>query len=180
MKRLLLMLGLLLASGSVSAQTDSANSEQLIARIVEVEKQQRQQVKDLVILSEYIKGEEKDDGTFEEKVRFHKRISIKFLADTAWMHEEYLSGMKEGKQMSEKDCQDAAKEDREKKKRRSTPNISYPMVRPFYPEKRALYQIDYLGVAGERVDGYLCHYFKVTAKEPADTLINGDYFFDTE
>ncbi|MBK7141882.1 MAG: hypothetical protein IPH75_07365 [bacterium] len=178
MKRILIVFGMMLAALSVSAQTESP--EQLIEKIVQVDKAQRAQVKDLVVLSEYIKGEEKDDGTFEEKVRFNKRISIKYLADTALMHEEYLSGIKEGKPMSDKDCQDAAKEDREKKKRRATPNISYPMLKPFYPEKREIYTIDYLGVAGERVDGYLCHYFKVTAKEPADTLLNGDYFFDTE
>ncbi len=180
MKSILTLVFTLLTALSLSAQTTPPDAEQLIAKILEVDKQQREQIKDLVILSEYIKGEEKDDGTFEEKVRFNKRISIKYLADTAWMHEEYLSGVKEGKPMSDKDCQNAAKEDREKKKRRATPNISYPMLKPFYPEKRALYQIDYLGIAGERVDGYLCHYFKVTAKEPIDTLLNGDYFFDTE
>ncbi len=178
MRQLCIFVGLLILSLSAVAQTDSP--EQLIEKIVQVDKQQREQVKDVVLLSEYIKGEEKDDGRFEEKIRFSKRISIKYLADTALMHEEYLSCIKEGKPQSAKDCEKSAHEDLEKKKRRATPNISYPMVKPFYPEKRSIYTISYMGVAGERVDGYLCHHFNVTAIEPADTLLNGDYFFDTE
>lgn len=178
MKFILIILGLLIAAFTVAAQTESP--DQLIEKIVQADKQHRDKLKDVVLLSEYIKGEEKDDGTFEEKIRFKKRISIKYLADTALMHEEYLSCIKDGKQLSEKDCLKAAEEDQEKKKRRSTPNISFPMVKPFYPERRALFTIAYKGVAGERVDNYLCHHFQVTAKEPSDTLLNGDFFFDTE
>jgi hypothetical protein len=178
MKHLIILVGLLLMALAAAAQTES--SEQLIERIVQVDKQQREQLKDIVLLSEYIKGEEKDDGTFEEKIRFKKRITIKYLADTALMHEEYLSCIKEGKPQSDKDCRKSADEDREKKKRRATPGISFPMVKPFYPEKRSIYEISYKGIAGERVDGYLCYHFNVTPNEPADTLLTGDYFFDTE
>ena len=178
MKHFIILAGLLILALSATAQTESP--EQLIEKIVQVDKLQREQLKNLVLLSEYIKWEEKDDGTFEEKIRFKKRISIKYLADTALMHEEYLSCVKEGKPQGDKDCQKSADEDQEKKKRRATPGISFPMVKPFYPEKRSIYTISYKGIAGERVNGYLCYHFNVTANEPADTLLNGDYFFDTE
>ena len=68
----------------------------------------------------------------------------------------------------------------EKRQKRKARDISHPMVRPFYKERRPLYDISYQGVAEERIDDRVCHHFRVTAKQPADSLINGDYYFEAE
>ena len=54
------------------------------------------------------------------------------------------------------------------------------MLKPFYPEWRALYDISYVGVADQRFDDLVCHQFRVSAKQPTDSLINGDYYFEAE
>lgn len=179
MKYMMLLLTIFLVASAALGQPGN-DQESLIARILEVDKQQRDQIKNLVLTADYSKGEEDDQGKYVEKASFTKKVSIKYLADTALMHEDFINCWKEGKQQSDKDCQKAAEEDMEKKRRRATPNIAYPILRPFYASHRPLYNIEYRGVAGERVNEYLCHHFSVTAKEPSDTLINGDYYFDTE
>lgn len=165
---------------SLSAQEDNGiDPEALIDRILSVEKAQRAELHDVIFDAEYIEGEQKDDG-FKEKVRFDKRIYLKFFPDTVWFHEQYLAYYKDGKLQSEKDLRKEAASRMEKKKKRNMRDISYPMLKPFYPDERALYDITYRGVPEETIDGYVCHHFRVKAKEESDTLINGDFYFDAE
>lgn len=169
---------LLLVTPAFAQQAD--DQEALITKILAVDTQQRNQLKDLVLTAQHTKGEENSRGAYTEKARFTKKISIKYLADTALLHEEFINCWKDGKPQSDKECRKAAAEDQEKKSRRATPNIAYPILRPFYSSHRPLYAVEYRGIAGERVNDFLCHHFAVTAKVPADTLINGDYYFDAE
>jgi hypothetical protein len=59
-------------------------------------------------------------------------------------------------------------------------DISYPMIRPFTQRHRALYTITYQGIVPEKIENYICHKFRVDAIEPADSLINGDYYFESD
>jgi len=154
--------------------------EALIAQILQVSAEQQAKLRDAVFDAEYIEGETKDDGQLEEKLRFMKRISIKYFPDTAWFHEQYIQYYKDGKLKSDEDCQKEAKERLEKKRRRGAMDISYPMIRPFTPRHRGLYTITYQGITSEKIDNYTCHRFTVTAIEPADSLINGDYYFESD
>lgn len=172
-------LAAVLSSPMVTAQTSEIDPNALIEQILATDMHQREDVKDVTFESEYIEGEETDKG-FKEKVRFSKKVQIKYLKDTAWYHEEYLQYFKNGELQKTKDCADAAKEKMEKKKRRKSKDISYNMIEPFYPAKRPLYDITYKGIAEIKVDGRTCHHFVVRAKEPSDQLINGDYYFESE
>jgi hypothetical protein len=165
---------------TTSAQTSAGiDPEALIAQILVTDAHQREDVKDVTFESQYIEGEETEKG-FKEKVRFNKKVHIKYFKDTAWYHEEYLEYYKEGELQSMKECAGAAKEKMEKKKRRKSKDISYNMLEPFYPAKRPLYDVTYSGVSDIKIDGRSCHHFVVRAKEPADSLINGDYYFESE
>jgi hypothetical protein len=169
----------LLSSSAAMAQTSEIDPNALIEQILATDMHLRENIKDVTFESEYIEGEETDNG-FKETVRFNKKVQIKYLKDTAWYHEEYLQYFKEGELQKTKDCADAAKEKMEKKKRRKSKDISYNMLEPFYPAKRPLYDINYKGVADVKIDGRTCHHFVVRAKEPSDQLINGDYYFESE
>ncbi|PWB72520.1 hypothetical protein C3F09_06530, partial [candidate division GN15 bacterium] len=103
-----------------------------------------------------------------------------YFPDTAWFHEEYVQCYKDGKLQSDEDCRKTAKERMEKKKRRGAMDISYPIIRPFTPRQRALYTITYQGVQTAKIEGYTCHKFTVAATQPADSLINGDYYFEAD
>ena len=164
----------------VRAQVDDGiDPDALIERILAVEDQQRQQISTVIVDAEYVEGEEKD-GEFFEKVRFIKKIYIKYLADTALYHEDYVEYYKDGKLQSQKDLDKEARDRKEKKAKRKVKDISFSMLQPFRPDYRDLYDIEYLGVSPDPVEGYVAHHLEVTAKEDADSLINGDYFFDVE
>jgi len=175
----LLALAMLWSPRAVSQEDNGIDPEALIDRILSVQAQQRAELHDVIFDAEYVEGDQKDDG-FHEKVRFDKRIYLKFLPDTVLFHEEYLAYYKDGKLQSEKELRKEAAERMAKKKKRHMRDISYPMLKPFYPEERALYDITYKGVPREDIDGYVCHHFQVKAKEESDTLINGDFYFDAE
>ena len=177
-KYFMLILLLFITVSFISAQNKSTDST-LIKQILEVDKQQRDIVKNVTFDAEFVEGENKD-GEFVEKVRFEKKIYIKYEADTAFLVEDYLAYYKKSVKQSEEKLQAAAKERKEKKKKRKTSDISYSMLKPFYPKNKDLYTIEYLGIAPDTIEGYICHSFKVRAKEDKAYLLNGSYYFDSE
>jgi len=168
-----------LAVSSYSQENQDIDVEALIDQIISVEKQQQEQINTLVFDAEYIEGEHNKDG-FKEKVRFTKKIYVKYQGDSALFVEEYLEYYKDGELKSEKDLQKEAKKRKEEKKKRKARDVSYSMIRPFYPEWRNMYEIKYMGIDTEESEEYTCHHFKLTALEESDSLINADYYFDAE
>ncbi len=178
---IILLLPLALVASRTSAQSPGGiDPEALIGRTLTVDSEQRAQVKDISYDAEYVEKEEGDHGEAKEKVRLMKRIYVKYFPDTAWYHEDFQQYYKDGKLQSPDDLKKEAADRKEKKRRRGAMDISYPMLKPFWTNHRALYTIEYKGMAEEQVDGRSCHHFVVTAKEPADSLINGDYYFEAE
>ena len=186
MKRLslamILLLPLALSASKTWAQTPAGiDPEAIINRILTVDQEQRNQVKDVVFDAEYVEKDEGDNGSNgepKEKVRLMKRVYLKYFPDTAWYHEDYTQFYKEGRLQTSDDLKKEAADRKEKKRRRGALDISYPMLKPFWANHRALYTIEYKGIASEQVDSRSCHHFTVTAKEPADSLFNGDYYFE--
>ncbi len=166
--------------GGISSQTDAIDAGALIESILYIDEQQAEQIKDLVLDAEYIEGEMNDRGEFEQKVRILKKIYIKYLPDTALMYERYLKLYKEGKLQDEETTQKEARERLEKKRKRKSQDISWSLLTPFREGNRDLYDIVYVGVPDEKIEGKSCHYFRVTAIEKDPRLINGDYYFDAE
>lgn len=165
---------------AVVAQDDTvAEEEILIERILNVEKQWQETVNTLTLDAEYVEGEWKDEE-FKEKVKIIKKIYIKYLEDTALYAEEFLEFYKDGERKSDKDMRNEKKDRDEKRIKRKMRTVAYSMLTPFHNDQAALYDITYVGIADEEIDGYTCHQFEVTAKEEEEQLINGDYFFDTE
>ncbi len=179
---LCLWLVALLSSGRVNGQTDAGiDPDALLARVLAVETEQHDRLHDVVFDAEYVEGEYKNnDAEFVEKLRFVKRIAIKYLPDTAWYHEQYLDYYLDGKLRSAEDRDKEAAERAEKKVRRKAYDISYPMLREFTPARRSLYDIAYKGVTTEPINDHICHRFSIKAIQPADSLINGEYYFEAE
>lgn len=173
-----LCLGAVFAHSQIIDQQDSGiDPEALIERILAVHDQQMQKLHDVTFDAEYVEGEEKD-GKYEEKLRIVKKVYIMYVDDTALYKEKYLELYKDGQLKSRKDLEKEYKDRMEKKAKRKGRDISYPMLRPFFPERRDLYNIRYIGVDDDRIEGYVCHHFRVEAREEADSLINGDYYFE--
>jgi hypothetical protein len=152
----------------------------LIQQILNVQAKQRAAINDVILDAEYIEGDKENDGTLEEKKRFIKKIYVRYLPDTTWYHEDYLEYYKEGKLQEEKELAKQAREQAEKKQKRKTRNMAYPMLTPFEPHNQDQYVIAYQGVTEERIEGFVCHQFRVDAREKDPDRINGDYWFDAE
>ncbi len=165
--------------GARGQTDDGIDPEALIERILLVEQRQQESINDIVFDAEYIEGEEKD-GEFREKVRFVKKVFIKYSGDTVLFHEDYLEYYKDGELKRDKDRDDEAKSREEKKRKRKTRDISYSMLEPFYADQREQYDISYEGVTDDHVDGYICHQFRVTSIGENERAINGDFFFEAE
>jgi hypothetical protein len=175
------MIGLSLLATTLPAQDSGGiDPEALIERILAADQVQCDLVDDVTFEAEYIEREDKGDEGIKEKVRLTKKVYIKYFEDTAWYAEEFLEYYKDGELKSDEDLSKEAADRTEKKIKRKARDISFPMLRPFYPERRELYDIEYVGVAEERIDDYVCHHFHATAREPSDSLINGDYYFESE
>ncbi|MEW5994381.1 MAG: hypothetical protein AB1744_08290 [Candidatus Zixiibacteriota bacterium] len=168
------------AAASAFWQETGIDPEVLIDQILAVEAQQRDQIRDMTLDAEYIEGKREKDGAMKEEKRFLKTVYLQFLLDTTLFREEYLEYYKEGELQSEEELTGQAKEQTEKRRKRKTRHIGYPMLEPFTPDHGNDYTMDYLGVAQERIDGYVCHHFRVTALERDSEHLNGDYYFEAE
>ena len=178
---ILIVVALCLAAGSLSAQTAAGiEPEALIERILAADKAQRDRVKDVSFDAEYVEREDIGNNETKEKVRFEKEVFVKYLPDTAWYAERYLAYYLDGELKTKADLEAEAADRMEKKKQRNGRDISFPMLKPFYPAQRALYDIAYVGLAEQRFDDRICHHFRVMAIQPSDDLINGDYYFEAE
>jgi len=171
---------LIALSPALAEEQNGIDPEALIERILAVDREQRAQIQDLTFDAEYVEREDKGEEGFKEKLRLIKKVYIKFVGDTAWYHEDFLELYKEGERRSDDDLRAEARDRREKKEKRKGRDISYPILRPFYPEHRDFYDITYLGVADDRIQDRVCHQFRVKAKEETDSLINGDFYFEAE
>ncbi|MBN1213797.1 MAG: hypothetical protein JXA92_14595, partial [candidate division Zixibacteria bacterium] len=83
-KYLILSLAVMLlpAALHIAAQeTGNIDPAAIIQRILAVERAQLDEIRDIIFEAEYIEGELKDDS-YQEKVRFTKKIFLKFLPDT--------------------------------------------------------------------------------------------------
>ena len=171
---------LLLGAADVRCQlSNGIDPEALIERILAVDAEQRRGLTDVTFEAELVDGEFKREE-FKEKVRFKKLVYLKFLTDTTLFQEKYLEYYKDGELQSASSCSKEARTREEKKRKWKARELSYPVLNPFQADHRALYSIEYRGVAEESVAGYACHRFVVTANLKSDTLINGEYFFDAE
>lgn len=166
--------------GPVAQENSGIDPEALIDRIIAVDAASRSAIKDVTFEADLVGGRQKKNGELEGKERFTKMIYIKYLEDTALYYEEYLEYYKDDELQSAEKCADEGDKRIEKRRKRNTPNISDNMLKPFYPDKRDLYNINYLGVASGEIGGYVCHHFHVQPKEAAKGLIVGDFYFESE
>ena len=176
---LMLVLSLLLTSVAVMAQEESAlEPDAIIQKILAVEAKQRAEIQTVTFDAEYIERESNGNGGYDEKLRLEKKIRLKYLPDTVWYNEEYLKYFRNGLARPDKECDEVADERKDKKKRRGSRDISWPMLLPFKPESRGTYSVTYLGVNDSAVSDFVCHHFKVNSTTEDEDKINGDYYFD--
>jgi hypothetical protein len=125
-------------------------------------------------------GKVKETKKYIKKVRLDKGPDGKFLNNET-IYEYYINGEKQ----NDADLAKLARERAEKKKKRGGQGIDYDMTRPLKPERREYYDVRYLGLAEEQIDGYDCYMVGIEAKENKetksllDTLINAVYYIDT-
>lgn len=157
----------------------TVDPESIISELLRVDSLQRVAIGALVMDAEYLSGKYEESG-FVEAERFEKRLTMKFLPDTTWYHEEFLRYFKDQQPQDSGELRKASMRLQEEAEKRKNRNISAPMLRPFTPAMRSLYRITYQGIA-EKIDNqHTCHHFDVRAIDEIDSLINGTFYFDIE
>ena len=178
---LILSAVLLLVCGNVCSADDERDFdlEALLETVLSVDRNQRDRLDQVVFDAEYVEGETKDDGEFEEKKRYVTKIYLTYQPDTTLFRREYLEYYKDGELQSEEDLRKEAEKRREEKRKRNAGDIAMPILAPLEPDNRPEYEITYVGVTEDDIDGYLCHHLRVAAREEKEGLINADYYFET-
>lgn len=177
--KLILVFGIIVSSGLVLAQGEAAlEPDAIIQKILDVEARQRTEIHDVVFDAEYIERESNGKGGYNEKMKLEKKIRMKYLPDTTWYCEEYLRYYKNGEVCSNEERDEIAAERQDKKKQRGSRDVSYRILKPFYPESRPEYKISYEGIDDSSKTGYVSYHFKVISVTENEDNINGDYFFD--
>ncbi|MGH8015093.1 MAG: hypothetical protein ACREBV_02775 [Candidatus Zixiibacteriota bacterium] len=176
---LIILLTMVFMFAAVLGQQEvSLDPSAIIQKILEVDAKQRSEIQTVALDAEYIEKESNGKGGFDEKVRLEKKIKMKYLPDTIWYNEEYLRYYKDGEARSAEECDEIAAERQDKKRRRGSRDISWPMLDPFKPENRGNYTLAYQGANDSAVANFVCHHFKVTATTEDENKISGDYYFD--
>lgn len=170
----------LLAGSSYSQQEAAIDADAIIQKVVEVEARQRAEIRDVVFDAEYVELEKDDNGDLKEKMRLEKTVTLKYINDSVLYAETFNAYYKNGELMSEDELDKIAREKTERKKKRGSRDISYPILSPFYDQNKQDYSITYLGVYDTTVSDYLCHKFKVESLTKDDESINGEYYFDAD
>lgn len=168
------------AISTLSQSNGGIDPEALIEHILSVEAAQRAEIQDVVFDTEMIEGSINKQGELEEKARFIKKVFVKYLPDTALYFEEYVEYFENGVRKDEKKRASEARKRIEQRIKRRTRDISFPMLKPFYPENRESYDIQYVGVAEERIESYVCHHFSVTSLVKERGYVDGDYYFEAD
>ncbi len=172
---------LLLSTGRLSSQeTTGIDPEAIIEQALAAQERQREQIQNLVLDAELLEGKYDDKKGFEEENRFVKKVYLKYLPDTVLYYEEYLKYYEKGELQPPEKRDKKAKERMEKARQRKAKNISFSMLKPFYPENRNEYDITYEGVFDEQIEGYVCHHFSVRSRIEDDEHIDGEYFFEAK
>ncbi len=174
------MLVSIFAFSAVAQEIKTIDSDAIIQKAISVEAELRMKIKDLVVDAEYIEGKLDDDGNFQEKLKFTKRIYRKIFPDTLWKHEEFLEFYDQGKLASEKEKNKAVKKWKKRKAKTANKHDLMFMLFPFYAENKEKYSFKYLGLNEKKVNGRLCHHFKVEALLEEKSLIHGDYYIEAE
>ena len=170
----------LLAGSSFSQQQAAIDADAIIQKVVEVEAQQRAEIRDVIFDAQYIELEKDDNGEMKEKMRLEKTVTLTYLDDSISYSEIFNAYYQQGQLMSDEVLAKIAREKTEKKKKRGSRDISYRILSPFYDQNKQDYSITYLGVHDTTVSDYLCHKFKVESLTKDDEAINGEYYFDAD
>lgn len=170
---------ILMASLAFAQDDHGVDPQALIDQILQVDKIQRDKIKDLTLDAVLTDGK-RDRDSLIEKSRFYKKIYIKQTEDRAWFFEEYLEFYENGEKQSSKELAKAAKEKKEKKQKRQSMDISYFFLTPFTPAQRPFYNIDYKGITEDVIEGYICHHFRVDAIEKNQNRLNSNFYFEVD
>ena len=91
----------LLAGNSFSQLENAIDADAIMQKIVEVEAQQRAEIRDVIFDAEYVELEKDDNGNLKEKMRLEKTITLKFSNDSVQYTETFDAYYVNGKLMSE-------------------------------------------------------------------------------
>ncbi len=178
---IILLLLLSFTCCTVLAQSSNRiDADAIIDQVLVVANRQSEKIQDITFDTESLRGKYDEKKGFQEESRFIKKVYLKYHPDTVWYAETYLEYYEGDVLQSPKKMNETVSELREKRKKRKALNISFDMLTPFKQENRSEYEITYLGIATDKIEGYVCHHFKAESKTEDDKKINGDYYFEAD
>ena len=164
----------------VAQSSNRIDADAIIEQVLAVAERQSDKIQDVTFEAESLRGKYDDKKGFQQESRFTKKVFLKYLPDTVLYADEFLEYYDGDDLQTPKKRDEAVAELREKRKKRKAHNVSFSMMTPFEKEHRAQYDISYIGIAEEKIEGYVCHHFKVLSKEEDEMRINGDYYFEAD
>lgn len=160
---------------AASAASDPAiETETVIDGIYLRDSTRQEQVMDLTMSVESFSRKLAGDGSVKEEKRFLKTDFIKDTLFRVNFHEFYLDGIRQDSAALRKEIK--ADADRRRKGRNRDANINPAAI--FYPAARANYEFSLQGI--ENREGRACYHIAADCLVEKDSLVEGDYWFETE
>jgi len=152
----------------------------LIDSVLAARQRQVDAVEDMTFDAVFYERRTDKDGNISEEKRYDKRIFVKQMNDTFYIHQQYrtlyLDGVRQPRELLVAEV-DKKQEDR---KKRGGRDFTYDLTIPLQMLYTGMYDVSYIGIDKEKIEGYTCYKLHAEAREENDTLINCMYYIDTE
>jgi hypothetical protein len=135
---------------------------------------QRAQIHDLTMTVESYSRKLTADGEVKEEKKFLKTDYLKDTLFQVHFHQYFLNGIRQDDAALLKE----ARADADRRRRGRSRDVNFNPVEVFYPEKRSNYEFTLKGV--ETREGYACYHIIADCLVEKDSLIEGEYWFETE
>ena len=174
MNRFVVLAVVLAAMTAPPARSQTMETETIVDGVYLRDSTQRAQIKDLSMAVESYVRKLAGDGAVKEEKRFLKTDYFKDTLFRVDFHEFYLDGVRQDSAALTKQAR--ADADRRRKGRSRDANINPTEV--FYPRNRSNYEFTLKGT--ETREGRLCYHIGADCLVAKDSLLEGEYWFETE
>jgi hypothetical protein len=174
MSRFIVVAAALAVMANLPARGQTIETETIVDGVYLRDSTQRAQIKDLTMAVESFSRKLTGDGAVKEEKRF---LKTDYMMDTLFradFHEFYLNGVRQDSAATVKQARDDA--DRRRQGRSRDANIN--PAEGFYPHRRSNYEFTLKDV--ETKEGRSCYHIIADCLMEKDSLLEGDYWFETD
>ena len=165
-------------AGSIEAN-ENITVGMLIDSVLAARQRQVDAVKDMTFDAVFYERRTDKDGNISEEKKYEKRIFVKQINDSFYIHQQYRTFYLDGVRQPRELLVAEVEKKQEERKKRGGRDFTYDLTIPLQMLYTGMYDVSYKGITKEKIEGHICYKLYADAREKNDTLINCMYYVDT-